>query len=84
MTSAAMRSIVFLLLSSEPPRASILTWELSLWATLVPSQICQINMYLASSSDQDSEELNTYLRITWKKTRITVKIRLQTRRCASS
>ena len=41
-------------------------------------------MYLASSSDQDSEELNTYLRITWKKTRITVKIRLQTRRCASS
>ena len=35
MTSAAMRSIVFLLLSSEPPRASILTWELSLWATLV-------------------------------------------------
>src|SRR6056297_861916 len=41
-----------------------LIWVFSLVATLAPINVSQMNIYLANSSDQDNDSLNTYLNIT--------------------
>src|SRR6056297_68944 len=64
-TFANTMNIFFIFGDFNPfTNTATLIWVFSLVATLAPMKVSQMNMYLANSSDQDNDSLNTYLNIT--------------------